>query len=126
MICTNCDKELEMGMEQCPYCGCHFPLSAKKKREQERLERERKELERKARLAKMEEQKNDTEGQSLCPNCGKPLHEGALFCKWCGISLQQDDELETSVPPVSKRCPNCGKELKPEALFCNRCGQRIQ
>lgn len=125
MICTNCDKELEMGTEQCPYCGCHFPLSAKKKREQERLERERIELEGKARRAEMEEQKNDTEAQVPCPNCGRPLHKGALFCKWCGVSMQKKDEVPTDVSSVSIICPNCGKELKPNAIFCNKCGQKL-
>ena len=25
MICVNCDKEFDYGLEQCPYCGCHYP-----------------------------------------------------------------------------------------------------
>ena len=49
MICPNCDKEVVADIEQCPHCGCQFPMSARKKRELERLEREKKEREERER-----------------------------------------------------------------------------
>ena len=27
MICPNCEKEIGNGIEQCPYCGCHFAVA---------------------------------------------------------------------------------------------------
>ena len=63
MICPNCDKEIETGIDQCPYCGCHFPMFAKQKRELERIEREQKEREEKARQEQLREEREEKERQ---------------------------------------------------------------
>ena len=46
-----------------------------------------------------------------CPNCGKPLQEGAKFCMSCGQRIP--------------RCPSCGNLLQKPAKFCMSCGERI-
>ena len=46
-----------------------------------------------------------------CPNCGKPLQEGAKFCMGCGQRIP--------------RCPTCGTVLLKRAKFCMGCGTRI-
>lgn len=61
MICPNCDKEIEEDIEQCPFCGCRFPMSAKRKQEEERLERERKEREERARQEQLQKERERQE-----------------------------------------------------------------
>ena len=46
-----------------------------------------------------------------CPNCGKPLQEGAKFCMGCGQRIP--------------RCPTCGTVLLRRAKFCTIDGTRI-
>jgi len=52
------------------------------------------------------------EGQTLCPQCGKPSGEGQ-YCSNCGASLEFVD------------CPECGETIDPDANFCNECGARL-
>jgi ribosomal protein L40E len=46
----------------------------------------------------------------ICPNCGAPNPEEALFCAECGFSLNQ---------PLF--CPNCGAKTSPGADICQVC-----
>lgn len=34
MRCVNCEKEFEDNLEQCPYCGCHYPEKPKSPQKQ--------------------------------------------------------------------------------------------
>ena len=36
----------------------------------------------------------------LCPQCGKPVEDGAVTCPYCGAALQQNPRQEQSTPPV--------------------------
>ena len=54
---------------------------------------------------------NQNQSQGLvCPNCGKPLTLGAMFCMYCGQKLT---------------CSNCKAPLIPGAKFCPNCGQQV-
>jgi ribosomal protein L40E len=74
----------------------------------------------------------------MCPNCGAPNPEEALFCAECGFSLNQplfcpNCGAKTSpgadICPVCKtwlldnQCRFCYAELSPEAAFCPECGK---
>ena len=49
-----------------------------------------------------------------CPDCGRPLREGAKFCDNCGAAL--------ALPAV---CAECGAALRSGAKFCANCGQAV-
>ncbi|NOZ78317.1 MAG: SPFH domain-containing protein [Acidobacteria bacterium] len=50
---------------------------------------------------------------TFCPDCGKPVPEGAHFCPHCG------HEIGSAV------CPKCGKPVPPDAKFCPDCGTKL-
>ena len=49
-----------------------------------------------------------------CPNCGQPLLDDGLFCRFCGT--------EQKKVPV---CHSCGAELLPDSVFCSVCGTPV-
>lgn len=52
-----------------------------------------------------------------CPNCGKPLPEGAKFCGECGARI--------SVEEKTIFCPYCGQKTSASLPFCQQCGASI-
>ena len=52
-----------------------------------------------------------TQGQEICPYCGKPIPPGARFCPYCGKQIH--------------RCPN-GHIVPEGAKFCPVCGAKIE
>ena len=54
-----------------------------------------------------------TVSENVCPSCGHPVKDGALFCEKCGTKI-----------PVIAKCLNCGAELSEDAVFCSKCGTR--
>ncbi len=52
-----------------------------------------------------------TQGQEICPYCGRPIPKGARFCPYCGHEI--------------KRCPN-GHIVPEGAKFCPVCGAKIE
>jgi Meckel syndrome type 1 protein len=84
----------------------------------------------------------------ICPNCDKPLRDGAKFCTACGHVLQKPEmsPLAAETPPsVLKQdapppkpaptppaaspagtfCRHCGKGNRPGVKFCATCGKPI-
>jgi hypothetical protein len=53
---------------------------------------------------------------AFCPQCGRPLVPGALFCPGCGAQARQ--------APAEPVCA-CGARYKPGAVFCTSCGRRL-
>lgn len=47
-----------------------------------------------------------------CPNCRKPLQEGAEFCAYCGTALATRPRI----------CGRCATIAPPDAVFCPKCG----
>lgn len=51
---------------------------------------------------------------NFCPECGKQVAPGSLFCNFCGKRLQTETI-----------CPNCNAKLTAGSKFCNICGTKI-
>lgn len=123
MICPNCDKEIETGIEQCPNCGCHFPVSEKQKREQKRIEKEQKEREEKAR---QEQQRKERERKERQEKLEKEKHIAEKKER-----KEESPRKDEGIQNISKQevsgdlCPNCGKELSSDARFCKWCGTSL-
>lgn len=55
-----------------------------------------------------------------CKTCGRPVNDGAKFCRECGSEIVFETEsIEDNT------CPECGNLLEENAAFCNNCGQKI-
>lgn len=67
-ICSECGNEIPHDSDFCYQCGNL-----------------------KSKAFKIDDVGNIQGGEVPCPNCGKPILEGAKFCKHCGI--------ETNMPP---------------------------
>ncbi|MCR4754745.1 MAG: zinc-ribbon domain-containing protein [Lachnospiraceae bacterium] len=63
-------------------------------------------------------------GGRVCPNCGKALSEGALFCSGCGTKFEAAPVAEEPAAPAKVFCANCGTELEEGTLFCPNCGTK--
>lgn len=58
---------------------------------------------------------DSSEGEVICPKCGKAYPTGTNFCPTCG----EHTELK------GKTCTSCGTLLKEGAVFCHICGQKV-
>lgn len=59
----------------------------------------------------------------FCPACGKPLRQGARFCRQCGKKAEPGEPLAEAMPGF---CPACGKPLREGARFCRGCGHEVR
>ena len=77
-----------------------------------------------------------------CPNCGKPITEKEIFCRYCGGSLPRPipkvaetqqagaGKIPIEIQPdaiargnsASLACPSCGKSVAANDIFCRHCG----
>ena len=48
-----------------------------------------------------------------CPNCARPIDEGAVYCTGCGVRLQN-------------LCQTCNTVNSPNSGFCQRCGAKLR
>lgn len=55
-----------------------------------------------------------------CKKCGRPVNEGAKFCRKCGSEIVFESE---SIE--GNTCPKCGNSLEENASFCNNCGHKL-
>ncbi len=71
----------------------------------------------------------------FCPNCGKKVEDGDVFCMYCGYRLQEPTPVEEPVKeepvptpeaPKGAFCPNCGNRVEDGDAFCCMCGYRLQ
>ena len=60
----------------------------------------------------------------VCPNCGKVLSEGAMFCSGCGTKFEEAAAPVAEAAPAKVFCANCGTELEEGTLFCPNCGTK--
>lgn len=57
----------------------------------------------------------------VCPNCGRPAEDDAMFCSSCGTAIPAPKAVEQNVV----FCPNCGEKLPAGSAFCPNCGAAI-
>ena len=65
----------------------------------------------------------------MCPQCDKPLPEGAAFCPECGseaVEVAPPEPEPPAEPEPGLSCPNCGESLSEGASFCHKCGTKIE
>ena len=68
----------------------------------------------------------------ICPECGTEQEDVAKFCKNCGASIPDKEEINISEVKEddtssegSIACPECGAPQSPEARFCRNCGATL-
>lgn len=59
---------------------------------------------------------------SVCPRCGEPLEDGAVFCANCGNKVIKPQSASADV----KICPTCGSQIDGDTVFCTNCGTKIR
>lgn len=65
----------------------------------------------------------------MCPQCDKPLSEGAVFCPECGseaVEVAPPEPETPAEPEAGLTCPNCGESLAEGAAFCHKCGTKME
>jgi hypothetical protein len=65
----------------------------------------------------------------MCPQCDKPLPEGAVFCPECGseaVEIAPPEPEPPDEPEAGVTCPNCGESLAEGAAFCHKCGTKTE
>ena len=55
-----------------------------------------------------------------CPHCGKEVHNGANFCRFCGNRVYAN-----AGTTAGHFCPVCGAVPPAGAKFCNKCGNPL-
>ena len=63
---------------------------------------------------------------AVCPNCGKSVESGAVFCTFCGTRISDAEAADMREEIPEDICPNCGVQIKPGQLFCVKCGAKLQ
>lgn len=68
----------------------------------------------------------------ICPNCGRQLADGSLFCGACGVPINQVPQQQqvnpqwANVANAPLVCAKCGITIPdPNMKFCPQCGQRV-
>ncbi len=66
-------------------------------------------------------------GARVCPNCGKTMNPGAVFCSGCGSKyVEPEDAAPVAEAEEKIFCPNCGVQLSSDSEFCPNCGNKIR
>ncbi len=56
----------------------------------------------------------------FCPSCGGEVHDQAVICVHCGVSLA------ANVVSDKRYCSSCGAECHKDAVICVGCGQLLE
>ena len=70
----------------------------------------------------------------FCSKCGNKIADDALFCKYCGQKVEQEDDIniedrkkrEIVYDGEIHKCPNCGEILKSFVPVCPACGYELR
>jgi DNA-binding IclR family transcriptional regulator/ribosomal protein L40E len=60
-----------------------------------------------------------------CPKCGFENRPGARFCKQCGQTLPDVNQILQDISSASTTCPDCGAANEADAHFCSKCGRTL-
>ena len=74
-----------------------------------------------AQIAEKRKRIEAIKSQIVCPNCGKLMPAGTLFCTACGRSMEKREAPADNRP----RCPRCGDIVDPGDVFCMTCGTKL-
>ena len=55
------------------------------------------------------------------PKCGKRIVDDAIFCSYCGVSIQSEAEIKKQLLV----CPKCNQEFGEYQVFCDKCGSKL-
>jgi len=61
----------------------------------------------------------------VCENCGSVITSNDKFCRVCGISLVNGEQISSKTSSVQQQtffCPKCNLENSINNLFCDDCG----
>ena len=61
----------------------------------------------------------------VCENCGSVITSSDKFCRVCGISLVNGEQISSKTSSVQQQtffCPKCNLENSINNLFCEDCG----
>lgn len=78
------------------------------------------------------EESETEENINVCPNCGKVITPGNIFCTGCGWKVEKSSNEIKETPMVieektlEKRCPQCNVIVDEEQKFCISCGMKLE
>lgn len=58
----------------------------------------------------------------FCPECGEEIKDNVKFCKSCGASLDNENNVKNHNNASKIPCQNCGKMISSNASRCEFCG----
>jgi len=122
MICPNCEKAIANNIDQCPLCGCRFPVKELPKSNAKKPVV--------APIPTFENGQQESNPKKMdtgkiCPNCKHTISTTAMFCKFCGTQIiAQEAPAVEKIQEDIKSCPSCNKEVNATAAFCKWCGMR--
>lgn len=61
---------------------------------------------------------------TICPKCGTPIADDAVFCTACGAEINRQ-EVPQPTTPTPTTCSHCGAQLAENAAFCAACGNKV-
>ena len=65
---------------------------------------------------------------AFCINCGNKLTDGAKFCEYCGMAVNNTvtNQRKTVYDGEIHKCPNCGELIKSFEINCPTCGYELR
>ena len=104
MRCPFCNSELEDGSRFCGECGKSIPEPTEQKNEQQKPETQQAEVQQpEVQQAEVQQPEVKQPESIYCPQCGKQLAAGSLFCDGCGCNLGAPAGNGAVVTPVPQK-----------------------
>lgn len=75
------------------------------------------------KIDELKEKIKEIKHETVCPKCGKPIPNNALFCSSCGAKIVIAGKVTGHSSIV---CSGCGNPIENGALFCTSCGRKAE